>query len=259
MQFLNKEIQSPVAWPTTQSHFGFSSDLSEFGQHLVNKSHSALSKGAHVWRALKNRVITKPAYASATRSKIMAQEPIHAQNINLDKNVRSHHIFNSIIQGAAIRKTTQEEAAKEKTTTEVDDAEENLEEAADVEQTFNNLSTMSFLNISTRSKTTQTAKVEVPKQRRNGVYECADHGQQEQATCRYNFKDTVTDGTANKHFTWSRKCTLYILHAICALKWQQSTLKQIHDRYLPKYKALYARNTSSKSTSVLPHEMDEET
>ncbi|GJR12570.1 hypothetical protein Tco_0795222 [Tanacetum coccineum] len=46
---------------------------------------------------------------------------------------------------------------------------------------------------------------------------------------------------------------------ICAPKWRQSTLKQIHDRYLPKYKALYARNTSSKSTSVLPHEMDEET
>ncbi|GKE87762.1 hypothetical protein Tco_1565237, partial [Tanacetum coccineum] len=38
------------------------------------------------------------------------------------------------------------------------DAEENPEETADVEQAFNNLSTMSFLNISTRSKTTQTAK-----------------------------------------------------------------------------------------------------
>ncbi|GJS00788.1 hypothetical protein Tco_0317296 [Tanacetum coccineum] len=123
MQFLNKEIQSPVAWSTTQSHFGFSSDLSEFGQNLVNKSQSALSKSAHVCRALKNRVITKPAYARA-----------------------------------AIRKTTQEEAAKEKTTTEVEDAEENLEETADVEQAFNNLSTMSFLNIYTRSKTTQTAK-----------------------------------------------------------------------------------------------------
>nr|GEU74092.1 hypothetical protein [Tanacetum cinerariifolium] len=163
MQFLNKEIQSPVAWSTTQSHFGFSSDLSEFGQHLVNKSQSALSKGAHVWRALKNRVITKCAYASTARSKIMAQEPIHAQNIDLYKNVRSHHIFNSIIQGAAIRKTAQEEAAKEKTTTEVEDAEENPEEIADVEQAFNNLSTMSFLNISTRSKTTQLLK-ETPKQ-----------------------------------------------------------------------------------------------
>ncbi|GJX43821.1 alpha-galactosidase 1 [Tanacetum coccineum] len=92
------------------------------------------------------------------RSKIIAQEPIHAQNIDLDKNVGSHHIFNSIIQGVAVRKTTQEEAAKERTTTEVEDAEENPEETADVEQAFNNLSTMSFLNISTRSKTTQTAK-----------------------------------------------------------------------------------------------------
>ncbi|GKC98627.1 hypothetical protein Tco_1168902, partial [Tanacetum coccineum] len=131
---------------------------SEFGQNLVNKSQSALSKGAHVCRALKNRVITKHAYASVARSKIMAQEPIHAQNIDLDKNVRSHHIFNSIIQGGAIRKTSQEKAVKEKTTTAVEDAEENSEETADVEQAFNNLSTMLFLNISTRSKTTQTAK-----------------------------------------------------------------------------------------------------
>nr|GEX60866.1 RNA-directed DNA polymerase, eukaryota, reverse transcriptase zinc-binding domain protein [Tanacetum cinerariifolium] len=72
MQFLNKEIQSPVAWSTTQYHFGFSSDLS----------------------------------------------------------------------GAAIWKTTQEEAAKENSTTRVEDAEENPKETADVEQAFNNLSTI---------------------------------------------------------------------------------------------------------------------
>nr|GEY50091.1 hypothetical protein [Tanacetum cinerariifolium] len=105
MQFLNKEIQSPVAWSTTQSHFGFLSDLSEFGQHLVNKSQSALSKGAH-----------ELLYGKQLKKKLL-------------------------------KKRLQQE-----------DAEENPEETADVEQAFNNLSTMSFLNISTRSKTTQTAK-----------------------------------------------------------------------------------------------------
>ncbi|GJY46235.1 hypothetical protein Tco_0435298 [Tanacetum coccineum] len=68
-------------------------------QSLV--STSALPKGAHVWRDLGNRVITKPTYASVARSNIIAEVPVHTQNIDVDKNVRRHHIVNCTTNSAA--------------------------------------------------------------------------------------------------------------------------------------------------------------
>ncbi|GJV79020.1 hypothetical protein Tco_1514890 [Tanacetum coccineum] len=62
-------------------------DLSEFGQHVDNKSQSALPKGAHVWRDLGNRVITKPTYASVTRSNIIDEVPVNTFPVLRDTSV----------------------------------------------------------------------------------------------------------------------------------------------------------------------------
>ncbi|GKE65356.1 hypothetical protein Tco_1519517, partial [Tanacetum coccineum] len=64
-------------------------------------STSALPKGAHVWRDLGNRVITKPTYASVACSNIIAEVPVHTQNIDVDKNIKRHHIVNCTTNSAA--------------------------------------------------------------------------------------------------------------------------------------------------------------
>ncbi|GJS00789.1 hypothetical protein Tco_0317297 [Tanacetum coccineum] len=65
-------------------------------------------------------------------------------------------------------------------------------------------------------------------------------------------------GAANAHFTFFTPASDEVTGHLCsemAAKYAEADPRQIP----PKYKELYARNMSSRSTSVLPHEMDEET